>query len=280
MNRTTKHDTSCLPEPLTRKNANGEIYQRDAVVVRQIQEAVKLDLVEIRRRSKITDKESPGFLKEESLVYLIRHYHKLTNRPTVDVLTESLLRRCASLIKGKLHSLGAEAAKDGYSEIVTELFDRILDLNSDKGDFLQKRFWVALEKLTITVFKSQLKRIKRELDILPLSSVEGNDGNDSDMSTFNSGRRASAAYNTRTLESEVNDRILIHAALRHLKEPLRTAYLLRYYEDWPIENQDPSVPTISRYFNKTPRTIRIWLAKAEKELEAWRQKENKDEYTR
>ncbi len=280
MDRTTTLDTSCLPEPLTRKNRNGEIYQRDAVVVRQIQEAVKLDLVEIRRRLKITDKESPGFLKEESLVYLIRHFHKLTNRPAVDVLTESLLRRCANLIKGKLHSLGAEAAKDGYSEIVTELFGRIFDLDSDKGDFLQKRFWIVLEKLTVTAFKNQLKQIKLGQDILSLSSIEGNDGNDSDMSTLNGGRRVSPAYETRTLESEVNDRILIHAALKQLKEPLRTAYLLRYYEDWPVENQDASEPTISRYFNRTPRTIRNWLAKAEKELEAWRQEENKDEYTR
>ena len=41
-------------------------------------------------------------------------------------------------------------------------------------------------------------------------------------------------------------------------------------EGWPVEDRDPNVPTISRYFGKTSRTIRNWLAQAEERLAAWR----------
>jgi len=47
-------------------------------------------------------------------------------------------------------------------------------------------------------------------------------------------------------------------------------FVLRHYEGWPIEDKDPSVPTISRHFQRTPRTIRNWMREAENVLAAWR----------
>ena len=79
-----------------------------------------------------------------------------------------------------------------------------------------------------------------------------------------------AAFAGRRVESEAIDNALIEAALSQLEEPIRSAYLLRYLEDWPIEDKDPAVQTISRHFGKTPRTIRNWLSKADEILEAWR----------
>ena len=63
---------------------------------------------------------------------------------------------------------------------------------------------------------------------------------------------------------------LIRDALSRVKEPYRTAYLLRNYAGWPIEDQDPNVPTISRKFGVDPRTIRNWLKAVEDELQSWR----------
>lgn len=64
--------------------------------------------------------------------------------------------------------------------------------------------------------------------------------------------------------------VLLGDGLRALSEPYRAAFILRYYAGWPIQDRDPTVPTISRHFGKDPRTIRNWLAKAEEELERWR----------
>ena len=263
---TTEQDTSCLPEPLTkRKKANGKIYRRPAVLDRQIREALKLDHRELRRRSEIRDEESPDYLKEESLVYLIRHYHKVGNQRVVNDLSKSLLDRCAALIYSRLLSLRVDLRDEGYSDVVAELFSRIIDLKSDRSDFLQIRFGLCLKSLTVQVFRKQLNQLKLERNSIPMASLEDYDGEETNP-----------LVRPRSIESEVIEKDLIRAALSQLKEPLRSAYLLRHYEDWQIENQDPSVPTISRYFNKTPRTIRNWLTKAEKCLEAWRE-ENKDE---
>ena len=265
-NETTAQDTSCLLEPLTRTNADGEVYQRHTVVDSQIREALRLYPEELRRRSEIRDDAPPDFIKEEALVYLIRHYHKTENRQCFNDLSECLLTRCATLINSKLSRLGADWQEDGYSEVVVELFDRILDLDSDRGDFLQVRFWVVLERLTVQVFR---KMLKVEQSTIPLASLAGYDGED--VATAEVEIPAPSTHATRSVESEVIDSILIQDALSQLDEPIRSAFLLRHYAGWPIEDQDPSVRTISRHFGKTPRTIRNWLASAEERLAAWRE---------
>ena len=122
---------------------DGEVYQRQAVVDSQIQEALSLEPEDLRRRLDVADKVSPDFLKEESLVYLIRHYHREKNTQRVDELSECLLTRCAISIDSWLGSLGSNWREDANADVVAELFDRILDLDSDRGDFLQVVFGLS-----------------------------------------------------------------------------------------------------------------------------------------
>ena len=261
--KTTEQDTLCLPEPLTRRNADGEIYQRQPVVNGQIQEALRLGHEELRRRSEIKDKLSPEYLQEESLVFLIRHFHKEGNRPRVNELSKCLLTRCSKLIVRKLDSLKADLRDEGYWDVVDELFARILDLDSDRGDFLQVRFWAVLKRLAIQVFRKYLKQSELELHA-------DDKGEDTDTFTFNHEIPASRTSESRTAELEAIEWTLIHEALSQLEDPFRSAFLLRYFYQWPIEDQNSDVRTISQHFNKTPRTIRNWLARAEECLAAWR----------
>ena len=267
---TTKQDTSCLPEPLTRTNAEGEVYQRQTIVDRQIRDALGLHPEELRRCSEILDSESPDFIKEEALVYLIRHYHKAGDRERMNELSESLLHRCANWIHGQLRSLGDEAATEGYSDVMELLFGRILDLGCDRGDFLQVRFWQALKSLTVQAYRRQVTQLKLDQRNVSLASLAGHDGEDADTLKRRGSVQAPVTVTSRSVESEVIDSILIQDALSQLDEPLRSAFLLRHYAEWPIEDQDPAVRTISRHFGKTPRTIRNWLARAEERLAAWR----------
>ena len=275
----SKRGASCLPIPLTRTNADGEVYQRDAVVDEQIQEAIKLGAEALRRRSRITDKDSSEFLKEEALVYLIRHNHCAGNRQMVEALSESLLSRCAKLINSKLMSLKSSLKEDGYAEVVKELFVRILNLECDRGDFLQVRFWIYLERLTVQVFREQHKQQTIQRDAIRLTSLPGYDEEEGDQFKSKGGLSHHNTFTPPTFDTEVIDRILINKALSRLNGRFRCVYLLRYYWGWPIEDQDPSVQTISRHFNKTPRTIRNWLRNAEQKLKACRE-ETKDEKAR
>ncbi len=257
------HDQLSSPQPLTRRNAGGQVYQRLAVVDRQISEALGLDDAELRSRLEVRDEESPAFLKEESLVYLIRHYHRSGNREFVNDLAECLLRRCANWIDGKLRGLRTDLREEGNSGVVAEVFGRLLDLDSDRGDFLQVRFWMAIERITVDVFRKQVNLFDTE------------SSGDYDLPTIDGLTQRGAVVvpttsASRPIEWEAIDNILIEAALHQLEEPIRSAYLLRHYKDWPIEDKDPAVQTISRHFGKTPRTIRNWLSKAEEILEPWR----------
>ena len=259
----TEQDSSALPEPLTRRNAAGHLYQRLAIVDGQIREALSLGCAELRRRLEVSDEASPAFLKEESLVYLIRHYHKAGNQRRVNGLSKCLLTRCATLIDSKLGSLRVDLREDGNSSVVAELFARILDLASDRGDFLQVRFWVVLERLSVDVFNKQVNQLK----------VESHCDYDQDAIDALTQKRAVVApisSETRSVEAQVIGKSLIRAALSQLEEPFRSAYLLRHYCGWPIEDQDLTVETISRHFGRTPRTIRNWLAKADESLAKWR----------
>ncbi len=263
---TEMQDTSCLPQPLTRRNADGEVYQRLPAVDRQIKEAIGLDHEELRSLLEVHDEDSSHFLKEESLVYLIRHYHKGGNREFVNDLAKCLLIRCASWIDGKLGSLRKDLREDGNAGVVAEVFARILDLASDRGDFLQVRFWMGLDRITVDVFRKQVSQF---------DSVLSDDYDQSAIDTLTQQGAVvvPTTFAGRSVESEAVDNVLIEAALHQLEEPIRSAYLLRHHRGWPIEDKDPAVQTISRHFGKTSRTIRNWLARADERLEAWRGKQ-------
>lgn len=261
---------SWRPEPLTHRNSAGEVYQRQSVVEQQIVAAIRLGPDDLRVRAALDYQTSPDFLKEECLVYLIRHYHRAGERRLVSDLSEALLRRCVKVIERHLRSLDGEAARDGYSDVVERLFGAILDLGSDRGDFLQVRFWPALEKLAIRAFHQQLTLHKRAQSTVPISSLAGYDRDEDEEAGRVVRSRGGTEVVVPSDEPAAIRQDLIRDALSRIDEPFRSAFLLRYYVGWPVEDQDPSVRTISRHFGKDPRTIRNWLRKAEEALERWR----------
>ena len=258
-----------LPEPLTRTNKDGKRYQRLPEVDKQIRMALELDVKDLITRATVSDESSRDFLKEEALVYLIRHYHREYDRRAVNDLTEVLLGRFASWVGSKLWTLGNEAAEDGYGYVVERLFTQILDLDGNRGDYLQVRFWRALKRLTARAFGEQLRQWKRIQNSSSLDSLAGYDGEDSDEAGYGWKVKLPDAATCRSAESQVTDDIFIRQAMNQLEEPFRSAFLLRHYHGWPIESQDPAVPTISQRFGKTPRTIRNWLNKADEQLSIW-----------
>lgn len=257
-------------EPLTHCNADGEVYQRPPAVERQIAAALALPAEPLLERAQVADQQAAEYLQEECLVCLIRHYHRAGVSGLVSDLSAVLLRRCAKLIEGHLRRLGPEAAEEGYNDVVERLFAPILDLTSDRGDFLQVRFWPALEKLAVRAFNRQLTLHKRAQAAVPLSSLAGYDRDGGDEPERIVHPRDQAAVISPASETAVIENDLIRNALSRIDEPFRSAFLLRHYFDWPVEDQDPAVRTISRHFGKDPRTIRNWLKKVEESLQTWR----------
>ena len=240
--------------PLTRRRANGSPYQREEHVDVQIAAALALSPGDLVRRIAVRDVESDAYLQEECLVYLIREHHRADHRELVDQLWRALLRRSAKHINGKLQSLGRDHVDDAFGDVVTELAEEILDLEDDRGDFLQVRFWFGVRRMIYSVFDHHSRQINQSQR--DLSSDKTDVGVMSET--------------TADPSISMEQRALYLDGLNAIPEPQRTAFSLRHFDGWQIATGDPDTPCISRYFDKTPRTIRNWLNEAEQALRAWR----------
>ncbi|HBY96772.1 MAG TPA: hypothetical protein DEP84_22965 [Chloroflexi bacterium] len=254
------------PQPLTHRNSAGEVYKRSREVDEQIESALGMSLPHLIERAQKRDHMTSSYLQEKTLVYLIRHYREQENRKAVSALSGILVKRCAKRVNGKLQALPPAMVDEAYQDVIEDLFRAILNLESDEGDFLQVRFWVALDRRTISAYNRKVKEIEADKNLVSLLDLAGEDHDLDDRTN----RLAVSTDDLPDPPVSMEQRLLLQDALKTLQEPLRTAFILRYYEGWPIEDSDPDVPTISRHFNRTPRTIRNWLAEAEKILERWR----------
>lgn len=246
-------------------------YQRTPEVISQIEATIELSPAHLIRRAQTSDQQSSTYLKEESLVYFIRKYYQDNQEDVVNELAAILLRRCGKRIYSRLRSLSPEVIDDAYHDVVEKLFHRILDLEDNLCDFLQVRFWLAVKRLTITVYRRYVTRAGNEENVDNFSALERSLSN-----AIEEGDDLVFEERVPNADLSVEDNVLLREALNILEEPYRTAYLLRNGEGWQIESDDPDISTIAEYFGKTPRTIRNWLAMAETQFKGWRNEREKD----
>jgi RNA polymerase sigma factor (sigma-70 family) len=244
--------------PLTRPDPQrpGKVYQRPDQVEMQVSEALALGAADLMRRSQVRNYNAPEYFQEECLVYLIRKYLGEGDRELVNSLVTELIGRCAKRINSKIETLlDPVYIEDCFRDAVAALFEQILDLENDRGDFAQVRFWVFLDARVSNVLRGYMKRQSedRQTDALDLEP------DDTDFNpSINSALRTEGEVIIKQAE--------ILEGLEVLEQPLRNAFVMRYYGGWEIENDDPDVPTISKHFGVSPRTVRRWLATADEKL--------------
>lgn len=257
-----------LLRPLTGRNREGETYERPPDVERQLREVLALPAADLLARADVLDHEDPHHLAEESLVYLVRHYHAGEDGEMVRELWTRLLKRCAKRINRHLANLERDLREQAFTDVINDVVTQILDLQNSRGDFFQVRFWMAIDGRAITIFKRYLKDLQRVAESFNLSEIVGEEGggDDDDGSFRLSAVREGVFAQGLTPEQSA----ILQVALEGVPEPFRTAFILRHAEGWQVESKDPAEPTISGYFGKTPRTIRTWLDKAEEFLSIWK----------
>lgn len=255
--------------PLTHCGADGNVLTRLPEVDAQIASSLRLEQGELRRRASITDRENADYLKDETLVYLLRESYWADDSRTQDIAAEALFRRCAPYARKRFGSFAEQDFEDAYAELLTKVIKLIVDLDDDQGDFLQVRFGRQVRYLALDIFRRHMPLINEIRNQASLSSRAAYDGLDEDAERSN------------LLPSELHVRDDEHErrrqgdeALQQLPEPQRTAYILRHYDGWRIQSKKPGVPSISRVFDVDPRTVQNWLTEAEKALETWRGQES------
>jgi RNA polymerase sigma factor (sigma-70 family) len=181
----------------------------------------------------------------------------------------------AAYVGGKLKGLGAQAQRDGYDDVLQELLVKVLDLGSDRGDFYQVRFWLALEGSTLRVFARLVRAAQQERYRVDYAALPGYTDDAAEDQ-----QRVRVAELDEIADTSAEDRVIardqLMDALEHIPERYRDAFLLRHYAGWPIEDQDPSVRTISRHFGVDPRTIRNWFGRIDEALAQWRGEQRDD----
>jgi hypothetical protein len=148
--------------PLTHRNQDGEVYERTDEVNGQIRDALTLEPGAMLERAQIRNHRVPGYLREECLIYLIREYLGRESKRIAKRLSEILYRRCAKFVNERLRALGPQHVDDAFNDVMKGMYERINDLESDRGDYFQVRFWVALKALAVKTFGRYVKRIERE----------------------------------------------------------------------------------------------------------------------
>jgi len=256
-------------EPLTHRGPTGETLKRNPKVEAQIIEALSLERPALIKRVAVKDFKAPEYIQAECVVYLIRRSMQDGDDDLVSELMNCLAVRISTHIRSQVSKLlHREYVDDCCQDVLVEVIRRITDSTSDGDDFAQVCFGLWLKRAAFNTLRRYFRSQKQD---------RLNDNGDNDDENLD-GKK-----NIESLEdnSPLPDQQVIEAETRKLREKEaykllekldpneRNAFLLRHYAGWEIENQDHSVMTISRYFNRTPRTIRNWLNSASEKLQRW-----------
>jgi RNA polymerase sigma factor (sigma-70 family) len=250
--------------PLTRRNTDtGVLYERLPEVETQVRRALALEEGALIEAIQHSYDESPTHLKDEVLCYLIRERLRAGHQESANAVTEVLLRRHARMIRSRIWRGGIDErhCEDCDGEIVSQLLIELFDTDSDRSDFAQVRFGLYFERLSNGVVSKFRKLQRREQQAESATSIHDDGAEEIDLLDTLADERALSA----------EDHALMRDALAHLPDDLREVFLLRYFEGWQTESNSPTEPSISRYLNVTPRTVRNRLRDAEASLRRWRE---------
>lgn len=256
-------------EPLTYQSLKGKTYERSPEVEAQIAVALLLERSALIERVAIMDFKTTGYFQEECLVYLIRRFQREGDGDLVSALMNRLVMRIGKrtnwLISKHLHR---HYVNECYESVIYEVTCRVIDLETDRDDFAQSRFWLWLEGRVFNVLRTYLRR---QADDRITDTLDEFDDDEDAERKKKIGPLKDGSPLPDALVIDAETRKLLEKEADKLLEKLdpneRIAFLLRHCVGWEIENHDPSVMTISRYFNRTPRTIRNWLKGAEEKLQ-------------
>ena len=244
--------------PLTRRG-----YQRTKTTQQQISAALGLHTAELIARAQQGDEKAPDFLSAEALVYFIRRADGAGDNKTRDALIRKLLQRCTVFFRGQFRGCSKEDHEDLQGEVTAALVEDLLD-PSDRGDFMQVRFWLYLRRKTIDASKVIFR-------------------DSGDAESLDTGFSGDAESEGQTkLDTQTDKRLspeqlaMLFEGLATLPPPLRQVFLLRHHVGMKIGADNPADDppdelTLARHFGRSGRTIRNWLKEAEALLARFRE---------
>ncbi len=248
--------------PLTRVGPRGGVLERRKAVSAQIRSLSGLSWNEITSRLAIPNRSDQNYLKNETLVHLIREALLQNQDPDPDRSAEGLenallemyeelqSRMQKYLRKSRFKPPEMQDIGDWENKVQTVIIEKLMDLDTDRIDFAEVGFFsfIALEARTQRRHFIGETEKRDEFIELDRPNEEGHD----------------FELVSRGLTTE--ESLMLREGMHALPENLRRAVILYHFDGWQIESQDPDEPTISRLFGVSSRTIRNWLKEAKRIL--------------
>lgn len=257
--------------PLRRAAKNGDVYVRRPLVTSQIESLREIEERELMHRISVRQEEEDNSFKSETLVFLFRALRKTFGEPFLthveDEIGRTLFERIARIVGPFRRDFDGDPNKDERYEdfrlaVVAKFFEKTCNPATDDADYAEVsfgQFVVGLARNEIKKYFNEKKKAAQHDDLTRFDTM------DAPAKGFYS--RDISLHSLIIPEQPIEDRAaLLKSALEVLSEPARTAWVLRYAEDWQIEGSEDGEPTLAGYFGVSGRTIRNWLSAAEKKL--------------
>jgi len=257
-----------LATPLRKRTLDGALYTRSAHVEALLKDLEQLPRAELAARCQITDRDDPGYVQSECLIYFVRS----TRQDNSDQHFERLYRILLSRLRRALpnpETLDGEVVRiDQTKSRIREIaFDRFVaalaadhQSYSETLDYFEVRFDGAVANLRRDAQDTAWREANRTTTIeYDQETNELSAEVEEAVGTFNPFENS---------EFEENDyRSRLDAAIDTLPpEQIRIIQMLR--QGFPIDSKDPDAVTIAKSLNKSEKTIRLHRDRALNALRA------------
>lgn len=236
--------------PLTKRTAAGTPYARRPEVEAQIAETATMPLPDLAGLIVIPDPEAPGYLYDETLVYLLREAFLSDDTQKINLVYDELSVRVERLLRRCGRQLGPDDRPDLAQKVHRRLLEKISDRHSDRADYAQVMFGDFVVSESRTVIRSMFREAHRSWRDVELDAPN------------EEGQKPELA-DTGLSQDMVAE---LQNALDRLPQETAAAFRMHYLEGFQIESGDPSEPTVAGCFEVSGRTIRNWFRRAAEQL--------------
>ena len=246
--------------PLTKRTADGRLYIRRPDAELQIEKVFTLEagkVLEMLDEGKKRGDED--FLLDETLVYLIREARRANDNDLLNEIYAELNKRVwKKMAKFRSNFNNQADFEDLGQKTEMAIIKKILDVESNAGDFAQVQFGSFVLSESKAVWKQNLVKITKDREFLqtPHDDDEGNPNNFENLASLRE-------------EFSTEERLIFKEQIRNLadEQQIIAAMLL---DGFQIESKDENEPTISKHLGVTSRTIRNRIKEMREILSGYR----------
>ncbi len=236
-----------VPAPLTCSAKDGRPYVRRPDVEDQIRTAL----------AAAPSSWNPRKLRSETLVHLVRCIRwRDGSEGDIGRLVDQIGRRVAVIVGDNAKGF-PESVRDEIVEHVSHCVLKLLlaETPTRKSEFLEINFRQVVKGLTLNEVTKRIEEPSLQ-QFAPTSDDPENTG-DQGAEFPDDGPGPDEIAQTRELCQLVRARLDAVTDPRH-----REAVILRYVQEWPITDQDPNTPTLTKHFGISARQIQNWINQA------------------